>query len=87
MEADIMQTLQTTEEYGGMNMILERKHNQKQYKCKQCDFKANQRSAISHHKRRDHSDYMLLCDRCRYMTNDKSNFNTHFRRIHPEYLL
>ena len=38
MEARLMQTLKTTEEYGGMNIILERKHDQKQYKCKQYDF-------------------------------------------------
>ena len=87
MEADIMQTLQTTEEYGGMNMILERKHNQKQYKCKQCDFKANGTNHIWQHKRRTHSYYMLLCDHCGYTSNDKSHFRKHFRRMHPEYVL
>merc|ERR1712082_214691 len=70
MEANIMQTLKTTEEYGGMNIILERKHDQKQCKCEQCDFRANHKSNIARHKRRDHSDYKVLCDRCGYTTND-----------------
>ena len=41
MEAIMMQTLKTTQEYGGINIILERKHDQKQYQCKQCDFRSN----------------------------------------------
>ena len=40
MEADIMQTLKTTQEYGGMNIRLERRDDQKLYKCNQCDFRA-----------------------------------------------
>ena len=87
MEASLMQTLKTTEEYGGMNIILERKLNQKQYKCEQCDFRANGRDHIWQHKRRDHSDYKLLCDRCGYTTKVNSHFHKHFRRKHPEYVL
>ena len=86
MEASLMQTLKTTQDHGGMNIILERKHDQKQYKCEQCDFRANLKCNILNHKRRNHSDYKLLCDRCGYMTNDKSNFNHHVRAKHPEYL-
>ena len=87
MEASLMQTLKTTQDYGGMNIMLERKHNQKQYKCEQCDFRANGRDHIWQHKRRDHSDYKLLCDQCGYTTNQSSNFHKHFRRKHSEYLM
>ena len=87
MEASLMQTLKTTEEYGGMNIILERKLNQKQYKCDQCDFRANGRDHIRNHKRRNHSDYKVLCDRCGYTTNDLGNLKRHVRRKHPEYLM
>ena len=87
MEADIMQTLKTTQDHGGMNIRLERRDDQKQYQCDQCDFRANGRDHIYEHKRRNHSDYMLLCDRCGYTTNQSSNFNRHFRRKHPEYVL
>ena len=34
MEASMMQTLKTTQDYGGMNIILEREQDQKQWKCK-----------------------------------------------------
>ena len=87
MEASLMQTLKTTEEYGGMNIILERKHDQKQYQCDQCDFRANGSQHIYEHKKRDHSDYKLLCEYCGYMTNDSSHFHKHVRRMHPEYVL
>ena len=87
MEASLMQTLKTTEEYGGMNIRLERKYDQKQYKCEQCDFRANHKRNIWEHKRRNHSDYKVLCNQCGYMTNDKSAFNKHVRRKHPEYLM
>ena len=82
-----MQTLKTTQDYGGMNIRLERKHDQKMYKCKQCDFRANGANHIYEHKRRNHSDYKLLCDRCEYMTNVNSNLKVHVRRKHPEYLM
>ena len=87
MEADIMQTLKTTEEYGGMNIRLERKHDQKQYKCEQCDFRANGRNHIRNHKRRNHSDYKVLCDRCGYTTNHSSHLKRHVRRKHAKYLM
>ena len=87
MEASLMQTLKTTEEYGGMNIILERKYEQKQYQCDQCDFRANVRDYIWQHKRRNHSDYKVLCDRCGYTTNDLGNLKRHVRRKHPEYLM
>ena len=35
MEAIMMQTLKTTEEYGGINIRLERRDDQKLYKCNQ----------------------------------------------------
>ena len=87
MEASMMQTLKTNQEYGGINIRLERKQDQKQWKCVHCDFRANDRNNIYDHKRRHHSDYMLLCDQCEYMTNDKSNFDKHVDRKHPEYML
>ena len=77
---------ETSEEYGGINIILERKHDQKQYKCNQCDFRANNKSDISNHKRREHSDYKVLCDRCGYTTNDSGHFKRHFKAIHAKYL-
>ena len=86
MEASLMQTLKTTEEYGGMNIILERKHDQKQYKCTQCDFRANHKSNISQHKRMNHSDYKVLCDRCGYITNDLGHLKRNFKAKHPEYI-
>jgi len=60
METSLMQTLKTTEEYGGMNIILERKLNPKLYKCNQCDFRANTLQLLCQHKRRTHSDYRLV---------------------------
>ena len=86
LEASLMQTLKTTQEYGEINIILERKHEQKQYKCKQCDFRAISKDYIWQHKRRNHSDYKVLCDRCGYMTNVKSSLNRHFKAKHSEYL-
>ena len=82
-----MQTLKTTQEYGGMNIILEKTYEQKQYQCEECDFRAISSKHILQHKRRTHSDYKVLCDRCGYMTNDKCNFNRHFKAKHPEYLM
>ena len=70
-----------------MNIILERKHDQKQYKCKQCDFRANHKCNISQHKRRNHSDYKVLCNQCGYTTNDSGHLKRHVRRKHPEYLM
>ena len=87
MEAVIMQTLKTTEDYGGINIMLERKHDQKQYKCDQCDFRANHKCNISHHKRRNHSDYKVLCDRCGYTTNHLGHLKRHFKAKHSEYLM
>ena len=86
IKASMMPTLKTTQDYGGMNIILEREQDQKQWKCKHCDFRANLQSSLSMHKRREHSIYMLLCDRCGYMTNDKSHLKCHFKAKHPEYL-
>ena len=86
MEADIMQILKTTEDYGGINIILEKTYEQKQYKCKQCDFRANHKCNISHHKRREYSDFKVLCD-CGYMTNVNYNLKRHFKAKHPEYVL
>ena len=83
MEAIMMQTLKTTQDYGGINIISERKHDQKQFQCKLCEFRSNHKSAISQHKRREHTDYMLLCDQCGYTTNDLGNLKGHFRRKHP----
>ena len=83
MEAIMMQTLKTTEEYGGINIISERKHDQKQFQCKLCEFRSNHKSTISHHKRREHTDYMLLCDQCGYITNDLRHLNRHFKAKHP----
>ena len=76
------------EEMGiNMNIILERKHNQKQFQCKLCEFRSNRPKHIWQHKRREHSDYKVLCDRCGYLTNIKSDFNSNVRRMHPEYVL
>ena len=44
MEANMMQTLKTTQDYGGMNIILEREQDKKQWKCNQCDFRANRKN-------------------------------------------
>ena len=74
MEAIMMQTLKTTQEYGGMNIRLERKHDQKQFQCELCDFRTNLKYNIYEHKRRYHSDFKVLCDRCGYMTNHSGNF-------------
>ena len=81
-EASLMQTLKTTQDYGGMNIKLERRYDQKQFQCKLCDFRANGRDHIWQHKIRTHSNYMLLCDRCGYTTKVKSNFNCHVRSKH-----
>ena len=86
MEASMMQTMKTTQEYGGLNIILERKYDQKLYKCNQCNFRANRKKYITLHNKRDHSDYKVLCDQCGYITNISSNLNRHYRRKHPEYL-
>ena len=87
MEADIMQTLKTTEEYGGIKIISEKTYKQKLYKCNQCDFRANLKCTISHHKRREHTCYMLLCDQCGYTTNDSGHFKRHVKAKHAKYLL
>ena len=70
-----------------MNIILERRYDQKQFQCKLCEFRANVKSAISNHKRRNHTDYKVLCDRCGYMTKVKSNLNRHFKAKHAKYVL
>ena len=87
MEAGIMQTLKTTQEYGGLNIILERKYDQKLYKCNQCNFRANRKKYISEHDKREHSNYMLLCDQCGYMTKLESHLKRHFKAKHAKYLL
>ena len=87
MEGSLMQTLKTTQDYGGINIRLERKHDQKQYKCNQCDFRANLKCAILNHKRREHTDYKVLCDQCGYTTNHSGHLNRHFKAKHAKYLL
>ena len=82
MEASFMQTLKTITEYGGMNIRLERRYDQKQFQCELCDFRANGRDHIWQHKRRTHSNYMLLCDRCGYTTKVNSDLHSHVRRKH-----
>ena len=84
VEAIMMQTLKTTEEYGGINIISENTYKQKLYKCNQCDFRANLKSNIAHHKRRDHSDYKVLCDQCEYMSKDLGRLKRHIKAKHPE---
>ena len=74
MEGSLMQTLKTTQDYGGINIRLERKHDQKQFQCELCDFRTNLKYNIYEHKRRYHSDFKVLCDRCGYMTNHSGNF-------------
>ena len=86
MEADIMQILKTTEEYGGINIMLEKTYEQKQYKCKQCDFKANGTNHIWNHKKREHSDYKVICDRCGYTTNHLGHLKRHFKAKHSKYV-
>ena len=83
MEASMMQTLKTTQDYGGINIRFERRDDQKRYNCKQCDFRANLKSAILNHKRRDHSDYKVLCDQCGYMTNQLGHLHRHIKAKHP----
>ena len=83
MEASLMQTLKTTQDYGGINIILERKHDQKQYKCNQCDFRANGRDHIYEHKRRYHSGYKVLCDQCGYISNQLGHLHRHIKAKHP----
>ena len=78
---------ETTKEYGGINIRLERKHDQKQFQCELCDFRANLKCDISHHNRREHTDYMLVCEHCGYTTNNSSNLNRHARAKHAKYLL
>ena len=87
MEASWMQTLKTTQEYGGINIRLERKHDQKQFQCELCDFQANLKRSISNHKRRNHSDYMLVCEHCGYTTNQSSSLKRHVKAKHAKYLL
>ena len=87
MEASLMQTLKTTTEYGGINIILERRYDQKQFQCELCEFRANQKCDIAHHKRRNHTDYKVLCDRCGYTTNHLGHFNRHFKAKHAKYVL
>ena len=82
MEASLMQTLKTTQDHGGMNIRLERKHDQKQYKCNQCDFRAYIKRNIWEHKRREHSDYKVLCDQCGYTTNHLGHLKRHFKAKH-----
>ena len=82
MEASLMQTLKTTTEYGWNNKILERRYDQKQYQCDQCNFRTNRKCNIYNHKRMEHTDYMLLCEYCGYTTNDESNLNSHVRAKH-----
>ena len=84
MEAIMMQTLKTTQDHGGMNIRLERRDDQKLYKCDQCDFRANGRDHIYDHKRRNHTDYKVLCEHCGYMTNAISHLHRHVRAKHPE---
>ena len=83
MEAIMMQTLKTTEEYGGINIRLERRDDQKRYNCKQCNFRSNHKCNISNHKRMEHTDYMLLCDQCGYMTNHSGHLHRHIKAKHP----
>ena len=73
MEAIMMQTLRTTQDHGGINIISEKTYKQKLYKCNQCDFRTNLKSNIAHHKRRTHSDYKVLCDQCGYISKDLSD--------------
>ena len=83
MEEDIMQTLKTTQDHGGMNIILERRDDQKQYQCDQCDFRANLKWNIWLHNIRTHSDYKVLCDQCGYMSNQLGHLHRHIKAKHP----
>ena len=83
MEADIVQTLKTTQDHGGMNIRLERRDDQKQYHCDQCDFRTNHPKHILSHNIRTHSDYKVLCDQCGYISNQLGHLNRHIRAKHP----
>ena len=83
MEAIMMQTLKTTQDHGGINIISERRDDQKLYKCNQCDFRSNHKCNILNHKRRDHSGYKVLCDQCGYISNQLGNLKRHVRAKHP----
>ena len=87
MEASWMQTLKTTQEYGGINIILERRYDQKQYQCDQCNFRTNHKNNIWRHKRMEHSDYKVLCEDCGYTTNKLCNLKRHFKAKHAKYVL
>merc|ERR1712208_123749 len=84
MEAIMMQTLRTTQDHGGINIISEKTYKQKQFQCDQCNFRSNQKCNILNHKRRDHSDYKVLCDQCGYISNQLGNLKRHVRAKHPE---
>ena len=87
MEGSLMQTLKTTQDYGGINIRLERKHDQKQFQCELCEFRSNYKCDIWRHKRMEHSEYKVLCDQCGYTTNVKSSLNRHVKAKHAKYLL
>ena len=67
-----------------MNIRLEKRDDQKQYQCDQCDFRADNTQLITQHKRRDHSGYMVLCDQCGYMSNQLGHLKRHVIAKHPE---
>ena len=87
VKASLIQTLKTTQDHGGMNIILERRYDQKQFQCELCEFRANQKCDISNHKRRIHTDYKVLCDRCGYTTNDLGHLKRHVKAKHAKYVL
>ena len=83
MEAIMMQTLRTTQDHGGINIISEKTYKQKQYHCDQCDFRTNHPKHILSHNIRTHSDYKVLCDQCGYMSNQLVNLKRHIIAKHP----
>ena len=82
-----MQTLKTTQDHDGINIRLERRYDQKQYQCVQCNFRSNLKRNIWRHKRMEHSEYKVLCEKCGYSTNVKSSLNRHVKAKHAKYLL
>ena len=98
MEASWMQILKTTEEYGGINKILERRYDQKQYQCEQCDYNSKVKCNVQRHMKvhmkrneahpttkRKHDQKQYQCEQCDFRANGRNNISDHKRRKYTDY--
>lgn len=71
-----------------LNRHIKNEHskNSEKYKCKHCDYAADDDSVIRRHEATAHTSSVHYCNRCNYSTCVSRSVETHIERMHAELL-